>query len=316
MGKRWDETWHRLREWTSGQSPAERLAVQILLAEGFNEVDPSHPLGGKDGGKDAVCVRDGVHHIAGFYFPRGQQSFAHIRAKFTSDLKAARERNDAEAFVFVTNQELLLAERPLLEAAWPDHVTLYHLERVTGILDQPALASIRAQFLNIDEEPSASGGDGGSGAIFGNRGTVIGGNAGRGGMGGSGGRGGSGTVFGDDGLVIGGDGGDAGSEDGRGGRGARGPTERYGFETWKWGFGRGGGGPDAPEYTRRLGVLIQIRQEYLDKFAEDAPYILAGIDVVPVAWLNQRLDELGEGWHVVWGKEGYVLPPLPRGVAD
>ena len=312
VSKRWDETWHRLREWTSGQGPAERLAVQILLAAGFDDVDPSHPLGGKDGGKDVACMRDGVRHIGGFYFPRGEQPFADIESKFTSDLKAARERNDAEAFVFVTNQELRLAERKTLKDAWPDRVSLYHLERVTSLLDQPALASIRAQFLNIDEEPSASGGDGGSGTIFGNRGTIIGGEGGRGGTGGSGGHGGSGTVFGDNGLIIGGDGGDAGGGDGRGGRGARGPTERYGSNTSMWGFGRGGRAGDAPEYIRRLGVLTQIRQEYLDKFPEDAPYILAGIDPVPIAWVNQRLDELDEGWHVVWGEEGYVLPPLPK----
>jgi hypothetical protein len=314
VSNRWDETWHRLREWTSGQGPAERLAVQILLADGFEHVDPSHPLGGRDGGKDVVCVRNGVRHIGGFYFPRGQQPFADIKSKFTSDLEAARERNDAEAFVFVTNQELRLAERTTLKVLWPDHVSLYHLERVTSFLDQPALASIRAQFLNIDDEPDGRGGDGGSGTILGNRGTVIGGNAGRGGTGGSGGHGGSGTVVGDDGLVIGGDGGDAGGSHGggRGGRGARGPTERYGFETWEWGFGRGGRGVDAPEYTRRLGILTQIRQEYLDKFAEDAPYILAGIDAVPVAWVNQSLDELREAWHVAWGEEGYVLPPLPQ----
>ncbi|MFI6678216.1 hypothetical protein [Kribbella sp. NPDC050470] len=314
MSKRWDETWHRLREWTSGQVQAERLAVQILLAERFMEVDPSHPLGGRDGGKDVVCVRDGVRFIGGFYFPRGEQSFVDIKSKFTSDLMAARERNDAEAFVFVTNQELRLAEREILKAAWPDRVTLYHLERVTGLLDQPALVGIRAQFLNIDDEASGRGGDGGSGTISGNRGTVIGGNAGRGGTGGSGGHGGSGTVVGDDALVIGGDGGDAGGGrgDGRGGRGARGPTERYGFDTSVWGFGRGGRGPDTPEYTRRVGVLTQIRQEYLDRFAEDAPYSLAGIGAVPIAWVNQRLDELDEGWHVLWGDEGYVLPQLPR----
>ncbi|MFI5711984.1 hypothetical protein [Kribbella sp. NPDC051620] len=304
MSKRWDETWHRLREWTSGQGPAERLAVQILLAAGFEDVDPSHPLGGKDGGMDVVCVRDGVRYIGGFYFPRGQQSFAAIESKFTADLESARDRKEAEAFVFVTNQELRLAERKTLKAAWPDHVTLYHLERVTSLLDQPTLAGIRAQFLNIDDEPSGRGGDGGSGTILGNRGTVIGGNAGRGGTGGSGGHGGSGTVVGDDALVIGGD--------GRGGRGARGPTERYGFDTSTWGYGRGGRGPDTREYTRRLEVLTQIRQEYLDRFAEDAPYILAGIDAVPIAWVNQRLDELGEGWHVVRGDEGYVLPPPPQ----
>ena len=53
MTKRWDETWHRLREWTNGQGPSERLSAQLLLSQGFTDLDPSHPLGGKDGGKDA-----------------------------------------------------------------------------------------------------------------------------------------------------------------------------------------------------------------------------------------------------------------------
>jgi hypothetical protein len=27
----WDETWHRLREWTAGQGPSERLAALLLV---------------------------------------------------------------------------------------------------------------------------------------------------------------------------------------------------------------------------------------------------------------------------------------------
>lgn len=42
---RWDETWHRLREWTDGPTRAERLAAQVLIREGFKSIDPSHPLG-------------------------------------------------------------------------------------------------------------------------------------------------------------------------------------------------------------------------------------------------------------------------------
>ena len=49
---RQDETWHRLREWTSGQTPSERLAAQLLVASDYKDVDPSHPLGGPDGGRD------------------------------------------------------------------------------------------------------------------------------------------------------------------------------------------------------------------------------------------------------------------------
>lgn len=41
------ETWFRLLEWDKGQTPAERLAAIILTNEGFRNIDPSHPLGGK-----------------------------------------------------------------------------------------------------------------------------------------------------------------------------------------------------------------------------------------------------------------------------
>jgi hypothetical protein len=49
----------------------------------------------------------------------------------------------------------------------------------------------------------------------------------------------------------------------------------------------------------------------LSSMQQTPPYIAAGIDVVPVDWVNQRLDELGEAWHVAWGLEGYELPALP-----
>src|SRR5262245_32613142 len=76
---RYDETWHRLREWTKGQSTSERLAAQILMQEGFTEIDPSHPLGGKDGGKDAIAYKGSTRAMA-VYFPRGQQPFKTLAA--------------------------------------------------------------------------------------------------------------------------------------------------------------------------------------------------------------------------------------------
>ena len=49
------ETFYRLLEWDKGQATSERLAALILEQEGFRDIDPSHPLGGKDGGKDMLC---------------------------------------------------------------------------------------------------------------------------------------------------------------------------------------------------------------------------------------------------------------------
>lgn len=150
MEYRPDETWHRLLEWTEGSSKSERLASQIVLDSGFTDVDPSHPLGGKDGGKDALCLKDGKSWTVGVYFPRGKKNFAIIRKKFEGDLKGA-VAHATDGFVFVTNQELRLAERETLKAlCGPTLIEIFHLERISSILDKPTMAGIRAQFLDID----------------------------------------------------------------------------------------------------------------------------------------------------------------------
>jgi hypothetical protein len=150
MAIRWDETWHRLREWTNDQGPSERLAAQILLDDGYQSLDPSHPLGGKDGGKDAICIKIGQRWLMAAYFPRGQQDFTIIKAKFVADL-AGVARNAAIGIAFVTNQELRLAERDELRvAAAAAQIDLFHLERITAVLDKPSMAGIRKQFLGIN----------------------------------------------------------------------------------------------------------------------------------------------------------------------
>lgn len=150
MTYRWDETWHRLREWTNGQGPSERLAAQILIHEGYNSLDPSHPLGGKDGGKDAVCQKGGQKWLMAVYFPRVQQDFNEIKKKLLNDLKGVTS-NQAGALAFVTNQELRLAERQSLQkAAGKIPIELFHLERIATILDKPEMINVRKQFLGID----------------------------------------------------------------------------------------------------------------------------------------------------------------------
>jgi len=156
------------------------------------------------------------------------------------------------------------------------------------------------------------GGEGGSGKIKGNRGTIIGGKGGKGGVSGIGGKGGGGIIEGDGGTIIGGDGGDAAQADGRGGRGARGPTEKFGRLTMMWGYGNGGSSPNHPEYDRRLNLLRQFRTEYMNKFPFRVLFIDAGIDQVPIDWINQRLVECNENWSVELGNEGYLLPPLDK----
>jgi hypothetical protein len=295
---RWDETWHRLQAWTNGQAQSERLAAQILLFDGYGSVDPSHPLGGPDGGKDILCTKDGLPCLGGVYFPRGHQSFKEIKKKFRSDLRKAEvQQPPVRRFIFITNQELRLGEREeLASIAKNIEVELYHLERITAILDSPGMHSVRAQFLGI-EGVGSSGGRGGSAYALGVGSTAIGGQGGRSGRG-PGGDGGHSFAVGVGSTGIGGSGGDAPQLGGGGGRGGRGPTDRFGFSSENWGVGRGGRGARTPEFNRVLQILIGLYNEYLQRFRDDAPYIEAGLEQVPTAWFNQRLVELGERWWV------------------
>ena len=144
-----DETWCRLQEWTKGQKASERLACTILQSEGY-AVDPSHPLGGKDRGKDLLCKKDDLTLVGAAYFPRGQQTFKAIKKKFTDDLQGVAKHN-AGGLVFVTNQELSLGERRLLERVIKDDavVELYHLERLASLLNTPKNYGIRFEYLEM-----------------------------------------------------------------------------------------------------------------------------------------------------------------------
>jgi hypothetical protein len=147
---RWDETWHRLREWTNGQTPSERLAAQILISEGFKGLDPSHPLGGADGGKDAICSYDEDEWVMAVYFPRGKKKISEIKKKLQDDILVA-SKHQPYGIAFVTNQELTLSQRQeFKKIAEPLKLEIFHLERITSILDSPSMAGVRKQFLGIE----------------------------------------------------------------------------------------------------------------------------------------------------------------------
>ena len=96
------------------------------------------------------------------YFPRGVKRFQSIKKKFQHDLVGVTT-NGAQGIVFVTNQELTHRERnEVRKAAKATPVELFHLERITAILDSPPMAGIREQFLGIraDESDMAAGMDG------------------------------------------------------------------------------------------------------------------------------------------------------------
>jgi hypothetical protein len=145
-----DETWNRLLNWTKGQKPSERFAAHILSSEGFKSIDPSHPLGGKDGLKDIISMKDNLQWIAGAYFPRGQKNFKEIAKKFMSDINGIK-RNNVSGLAFVTNQELTLRERKQLKDLGKPHtIEIFHLERMTHILDTAKNYGTRLEFLDIE----------------------------------------------------------------------------------------------------------------------------------------------------------------------
>lgn len=144
-----DETQRRLLAWADGHH-SERLAAQVLSEEGYKDIDPSHPYGGKDGGRDITCTRDGRKWIAAVYFPRGDLSYAKVERKLVDDLQGALT-HEPEGIVFITNQELTLSERAKLAGVIPDGIDfdLFHMERIATILDRPHMHPIREQFLRI-----------------------------------------------------------------------------------------------------------------------------------------------------------------------
>jgi len=155
-----------------------------------------------------------------------------------------------------------------------------------------------------------SGGRGGSAKVVGRYSGAEGGAGGQGGIG-PGGDGGDAQVLGDYSFARGGDGGNSAQFDGRGGRRTLSQGERLNLETFMWPFGYGGAGANTPEYDRRLKILTEIRKEYVQAFPGDEVFINAGVDQVPLRWVNKRLEEKGETWRVLGLKDGgYKMPPL------
>lgn len=147
-----EETWYRLRDWTKGQAASERLGGHILASEGYESIDPSHPLGGPDGTKDFICIKNGLKWIGGCYFPRGQKEFNEIKKKFLGDLEGI-EKNNVNGLAFITNQELSVGERETLKGLSKNPVEIYHLERLSQILNKTENYGVRLDYLDIEITP-------------------------------------------------------------------------------------------------------------------------------------------------------------------
>lgn len=57
-----------------------------------------------------------------------------------------------------------------------------------------------------------------------------------------------------------------------------------------WPFGYGGAGANHPEYGRRLVIPTQIKKIY-GCIPLWLHFIEAGVDIVPIHWVNKRLEE-------------------------
>jgi hypothetical protein len=182
--------------------------------------------------------------------------------------------------------------------------------RAGGALAMSVIIYFFSPAALVADHPLGPGGAGGNAKVVGQRSGAEGGTGGKGGMG-PGGKGGDAEVQGDNSFARGGDGGNAGTPDGRGGPRTLSPGERLNLPTQMWPYGYGGRGGNKPEYDRRLKILTQMREEYMSAFPDDVVFINAGIDQVPIRWVNKRLEEIGEDWRVQMPQEcGYKLPPL------
>ncbi|MDY6994632.1 MAG: hypothetical protein SVR94_18770 [Pseudomonadota bacterium] len=150
MGRRnyGDETWHRLKNWTKGSKEAERLASQTLRYEGFKFLDPSHPHGGPDQGKDIICYKNNKVFLVAVTFSKNELSWSRLKKKFKNDFK---KMTDQQGFIFFTNQEITVAGREELKNIDEKiEIDIYHLERVSQALDSPPCYGVRLEFLDID----------------------------------------------------------------------------------------------------------------------------------------------------------------------
>ncbi len=171
---------------------------------------------------------------------------------------------------------------------------------------------------SIKDEPSshpAQGGKGGSGEIFGNNGTIIGGRGGRVGEGGvgRGGDGGSGVIHGDGGTIIGGEG---GSVDGHN---IWYPPAQSAYIQFLESQGQtpdfnvqypGAGGATAG-WLERQKVVLKIREDYFRRSGQDTKLQTSKIEDVPLEHINEALRSSGLPWRARLDRKYWYLYYVP-----
>lgn len=159
------------------------------------------------------------------------------------------------------------------------------------------------------------GGKGGSGEIFGNNGTIIGGkggNVGPGGVG-RGGDGGGGVIHGDGGTIIGGEG---GSIDGTN---IWFPPAQSGYiqhmesqgQTPDFGVQYPGAGGATGGWLQRQQIVAKIREEYFKNAGQEAKIQSSKLEDVPLGYINERLKEAGYSWCARIEKKYWYLYYIP-----
>lgn len=151
MGAR---TLNELILWNRGAVQSAYLAQALIRIDGAEDIDPIHPRGGRDGGKDILCTFKGVLCVVAVYFPNESNKikYSDLKSKFRSDAKGAA-RNGRPGFLFVTNVHIRAKDRKELEklaaTAGLSPCILFHLERVHAILDSAPGYGLRRQYLEI-----------------------------------------------------------------------------------------------------------------------------------------------------------------------
>ena len=151
----------RLRTWLdSNQLARERLALAIIKTDKrFKDIQPRHPRGGPDGGRDIQAIYDSkkVFIAVGFLNSANDSDKDRRKTinKFKSDLKRAKkECKDLQNFVFITNVNLTITQKQkAMEHAKNEGIIylcdIYDRERIRIVLDSPDGFAIRYQYLGI-----------------------------------------------------------------------------------------------------------------------------------------------------------------------
>lgn len=164
------ETDERLKSYLdTHQLARERLCLAVLaIDKRFTEVNPRHPRGGPDGGRDIEAVfrqEQRVFGAVGFVNQANDSDEQKkiIRRKFGDDLKSAlAAAPKPEVFVFLTNVNLTISEKDELvrkaKAKRLGHAEIFDRERIRIALDSPDGFAARFQYLGISmsEEEQAS----------------------------------------------------------------------------------------------------------------------------------------------------------------